>query len=252
MSWWTYVRGYIKIDLYQARTQAEADYLIQTILNHMPRITGSEGDASINILKESGNSCASSDDEYGNKTNNLVDWYGNKSQKGGWLETQTRYYVFIEGNLRDRMFNETCKETMKFLCRFSKRVVVDDILIKIKGYNEELIINDYKPFSEMYEEPSWCNNTGEPAWWEHLLWKPYERTGLPLSLLVKYYYDEYADKEWNQILMKKHANCMEDALKDFVNSGNCKLCGSQRCDGSLDMASHCKKFIDYVKSEKDN
>ena len=52
--------------------------------------------------------------------------------------------------------------------------------------------------------------------------------------------------------MKKHANCMKDALKDFINSGNCKLCGSQRCDGSLDMASQCKKFIDYVKLKEDN
>ena len=41
MSCWTYVTGVIEVDTC-ARSDAEAMYLAQTVVNHLPRITGSE------------------------------------------------------------------------------------------------------------------------------------------------------------------------------------------------------------------
>ena len=59
MSYWTYVRGYIKVDCV-GRTQPEIEYILKSILDHMPRITGSEGDVTIHIVKQDGHSCSSS------------------------------------------------------------------------------------------------------------------------------------------------------------------------------------------------
>ena len=202
MSFWTYVRGYIKVYCV-GRTQPEIEYILKSVLDHMPRITGSEGDVVVHIVKEDGESSSSSYDEYYDCTNNLVNSYGDKSYKNGWLETQSNFYLFLEGSLRDRQFEQTYRETMKFLCRLAKRIDVRDILIKVQGYQQSVIIDDAKPFDEMYENPSWCNDTHEPAWWEHLMWKRYKDSALPLSLLVKYYADEEADTEWEKQLRNK-------------------------------------------------
>lgn len=43
MSMWTYVNGTIELDTF-GRSDAESMYLAQTVINHLPRITGSEGD----------------------------------------------------------------------------------------------------------------------------------------------------------------------------------------------------------------
>lgn len=197
MSYWTYVRGYIKVDCV-GRTQPEIEYILKSILDHMPRITGSERDVTVHIVEADGHSSSSSCDEYDDCTNNLTDWYGYKSYKRGWLRTQSRFYLLLEGSLRDREFEQTYRETMKFLCRLAKRISVEDILIKVQGYEQSVIIDNAKPFEEMHEMPSWCNDTHEPAWWEHLMWDRYKDSALPLSLLVKYYYDEEAETEWNK------------------------------------------------------
>ena len=44
MSSWTYVSGLIEVDTF-AQTSAEAIFKAQTVVNHLPRITGSEGAA---------------------------------------------------------------------------------------------------------------------------------------------------------------------------------------------------------------
>lgn len=40
---WTYVQGLIELGA-PGRTQAEKDYILQTVINHLPKVTGSEGD----------------------------------------------------------------------------------------------------------------------------------------------------------------------------------------------------------------
>lgn len=41
MSMWTYVRGLIELGV-PGRTQAEKDYILQTVIDHLPKVTGSE------------------------------------------------------------------------------------------------------------------------------------------------------------------------------------------------------------------
>ena len=198
MSWWTHIRGTIEVSV-PGRTQAEIDYILQTILDHLPRVTGSEGDMEIHIIRHDGYRSSCSCDEFEMNSNNLVDIYGNKSNRG-WLETQNTYSLVLVGDLRDRVFEETHREFMKWLCRLSKRLCVESILVRINSYDKYITIDEKafdNPYCEMYEDPSWCKDSdGEPAWWEYLMWKRWRDTPLPLEHVVKYYEDEEADKEF--------------------------------------------------------
>lgn len=40
----------------------------------------------------------------------------------------------------------------------------------------------------------------------------------------------------------------EETLKEFVEKGGCTLCGSQRCDGTLEWAQGCEKYQEFLKT----
>lgn len=46
MSYWTYINGTITVSP-MGRTQPEKRYILETVLNHLPRVTGSEGDMNV-------------------------------------------------------------------------------------------------------------------------------------------------------------------------------------------------------------
>lgn len=50
MSHWTYIHGAIEVHV-PGRTQAECTYVLQTVLNHLPKVYGSEGDMEIYVNK---------------------------------------------------------------------------------------------------------------------------------------------------------------------------------------------------------
>ena len=199
MSYWTYINGIIKVDV-PGRTQPEIEYILKTIIEHLPVVTGSEEDMEVYINKVNGYDGSSSTDEYQMETNNLTNKYG-KKDRNGWLNTQNKYLITINASLRDREFEQTFKEFIKWLCRLSKRITVKSILVKIQGYDKSYVINEdnYSAFTKMEEMPSWCNNSTEPCWWEHLMWKRYNDWSLPINHVVKYYECEEADNEWEKI-----------------------------------------------------
>ena len=198
MSMWTHIRGVVEVSV-PGRTQAEIDYILQTVLDHLPRVTGSEGDMEIHIVRHDGHNSSCSCDEFQMNTNNLTDIHGGKSNRG-WLETQNIYSLTLVGDLRDRKLKETHREFMKWLCRLAKRLHVESVLVNIRGYEESITIDETtwnNPFYEMNEAPSWVKNgDGEPAWWEYLMWKRWEDTPLPIEHVVKYYNEEKADEEF--------------------------------------------------------
>lgn len=83
MSSWTYINGTITAEPL-GRTQAEKRYILETVLNHLPRVTVSEGDMDVYIIQKNGYNSSLSHDEFGERTNNLLDRYGNKSFDRGW------------------------------------------------------------------------------------------------------------------------------------------------------------------------
>ena len=203
MSWWTHICGVVRVSP-PGRTQHEADYIVKTILDHLPVVTGSERDMEVFVNVNPNHNSSSSCDEFGMITNNLRDRYGDRSLNRGWLEMSDDYYLTVYGDFRDRHFNQTFRELQKWLCRLSKRINVGDVNITISADDREepyhLIIDNYwkskNPYRDMYEWPSWVEDSdGEPAWWEYLMWETDMYSGLPVQLLYKYCEDKDVDGE---------------------------------------------------------
>ena len=199
MSWWSYINGTITVEP-MGRTQAEKRYILETVLNHLPIVTGSERDMDVYILQKNGSNSSCSCDEYGEHTNNLVDSYGCHNQKTGMLSVQEDYILVVNGAFRDRKFSETFREFIKWLCRLAKRVSIRDILVRIHDYEKEYVINDLcnlgSPYCDMNEWPSWCiESNGEPCWVEHLMWEKAKGSDYPMLLAYKYFKDPENDAE---------------------------------------------------------
>lgn len=206
MSFWTYINGTIEVRP-MGRTQAEKRYILDTVLEHLPLVTGSERDMNVYIIQKNGHNSSSSCDEFGDVTNNLVDWYGQKNQRRGWLRTQDEYILVVNGAFRDRMFDQTFKEFQKWLCRLAKRISVEDVMVEIKGYGKSTLLRNPRltkeklydtVYGQMHEKPSWCyddDEFGEPNWCEYLLWTRAKNSSLPMMLEYKYYSNKENDEE---------------------------------------------------------
>lgn len=168
MSFWTSINGIITVSP-MGRTQAEKTYILQTVLDHLPVVNGSERDMNVYMIQKNGGSSISSCDEFGFDTNNLIDDYGQKSRNYGWLRCQDEDILVVNGDFRDRMFDETLSEFNKWLCRLAKRISIEDIMVKIKGYDKELLIDNSEPYKQMFESPSWLEE-GTENWCEYLMW----------------------------------------------------------------------------------
>lgn len=160
MSCWSYITGVIRVST-PARTTEQAEYILKTVLNHLPQVTGSEKNMQIGISCSTSSSCSQDWDEFGERTNKLV---------GESFEIYPSFLLTIEGNLRDREVSETHREFVRWLCRLAKRIGVDDICVKISDHIiKEIIITNPTPYSAMYEiPPRWVEQIEGPKWWEEI------------------------------------------------------------------------------------
>ena len=156
MSWWTYVNGLIMVEP-AGCTQPEKRYVLETVLAHLPKVTGAEEDMKIHIVQKEGYSGSA----------NFNEFFETVYRED--FKTQDCYYLILEGQFRDRMYEQTFRELNKFLNRLAKRVYVDDILIRLTGWDKEIVISNSDPYQDMYEYSA-DSNKDEPAWWEYLLW----------------------------------------------------------------------------------
>lgn len=152
MSNWTYVRGLIELDV-PGRTQAEKDYILQTVINHLPKVTGSEKGMDIHIVKARGYDMSSNRDELDNPV---------------WdFKTQSRYFLVLDGNLRDRCYEETFKELNKFLNRLAKRLMIDSAYVQLNdigiNYNSYTFTNKNNCYGNMFDS--------ENPWYDYLMWE---------------------------------------------------------------------------------
>lgn len=155
MSCWTYVSGVIEVDTF-ARSDAEAIYLAQTVVNHLPRITGSERNVEYHLSRPSGYYVSSNVDEF-DQHSNLYD-----DRHFRMFTTQDRILITIHGNLRDRMFKQTLRETTKMLSRLSSRLWVLNCLVRVKSDMDETFI---------FDNPEWVRCREITDWASSLLWK---------------------------------------------------------------------------------
>lgn len=201
MSYWTEVNGTITVAP-MGRTQAEKRYILETVLDHLPRVTGSEGDMDVYIIQKNGFDCCSSHTEFD-------EWGGYKNWKTLSTEMQSEYILVVNASLRDREFEQTYREFMKWLIRLCKRVGCKDVLVEVKGYDKSTIIKNrniqrkkysFKSvFDDLFEEPSWYNRKNgehkEPNWCEYLMWDRAKDSSFPMMLAYKYIADPENDAE---------------------------------------------------------
>lgn len=213
MSYWTHILGVIKV-CPMGRTQHEKTYILNTVLDHLPIVSGSERDMDVIVNVDPCNNSSCSCDEFMTRTNNLRDRYGDRSRSRGWLRTSDDYYLTIVADLRDRMFAETFREFQKWLCRLAKRVDVDEVNVAIKADDrrEPYFIHEISwnnPYSKMFEEPSWVKESeGEPTWCEYLMWERDPYTGLPVDHVYKYVASSSVDAE-----MERRRNWREKRIE---------------------------------------
>lgn len=192
MSYWTHIHGVITVSP-MGRTQPEKRYVLDTILAHLPRVTGSEGDMQIYVVPKNGHDMWCSHNEF------------MQSIPGQDITLQSEYLLVLDADLRDRKFEETLRELSNWLNRLAKRVFVDDVLIKLSGYGKtdtgyklkELVILDVEPYAEMFE-PLARTSDELPSWAEYLLWEKAKNSDLPMLLHHKYIADPDTDAEVNR------------------------------------------------------
>lgn len=199
MSFWTYINGNVTVSP-MGRTQAEKRYILETVLDHLPFVTGSEGNMDIYIIQKNGYNSSSSHTEFG-------EWGGYKNWNTLSTEVQDEYILVVDGSLRDRMFEQTYKEFQKWICRLAKRININDVLVELKGYEKSAIVRNTNlqgnqswktVYGQMYENPSWCYDNSEcvePNWCEYLLWNRAKNSNYPMMLEYKYVNNEENDKE---------------------------------------------------------
>lgn len=148
MSMWTYINGTITVDAI-GRTQAEKEYILRTVLDHLPLVTGSEEGMGVYLIQANGYDYSSSVDEFKNRSNQLVDSYGAHNQKYGRFKTQSEYIIVVDGALRDRMFDTTFAEFNKWLCRLAKRALIDKVLVELTGGTRHMYLTTTAVFTEI-------------------------------------------------------------------------------------------------------
>lgn len=149
MSSWTYVQGLIELDV-PGRTQAEKNYILQTVIDHLPKVTGSERSMNIYTIQTAGHDSWQNFDEFYNRVEDF--------------RTQSRYFLVLDGNLRDRYYKDTFKELNKFLNRLGKRLMVDSVYVRLYNYeHSHIFTNKNDCYGKMFEN--------DDPWYNYLMWE---------------------------------------------------------------------------------
>jgi len=153
MSSWTYVRGVIRVDPI-GETSTEKEFVVHTVLDHLPPVTGSEKNMCVYVTPSVyyGLSCRGNTE------------YGYKSGRAA-----PHFLITIEGDLRDREFDQTRAEVMRWICRLGKRLLITDICLTVRDqYGRKVVLTDERPLLDLYEGPHWIVKYGKPKWWKEL------------------------------------------------------------------------------------
>ena len=170
MSYWTYITGTITVSPI-GRTQAQKRYILDTVLAHLPIVSGSEKDMDVYVIQKNGHNSSCSCDEFGERTNNLTDWYGNKTRSRGMLRTQDEYILVVR------------------ISGYDKTTVIKDRSVQNEKYSWQNVFNN------LFENPSWMNDDGEVNWCEYMLYPRAKDSDYPMMLAYKYFNDKENDKE---------------------------------------------------------
>ena len=152
MSSWTYVRGVIRVDPI-GETTAEKDFVVQTVLDYLPPVTGSEKNMCVYVIPSTYYGLSRRASEYGYRSGCAA----------------PHFLITVEGDLRDREFDQTRDEVMRWICRLGKRLFITDICLSIQDeFGRKVVLTDERPLLDLYEGPHWIVKHGRPKWWKEL------------------------------------------------------------------------------------
>lgn len=113
MSQWSYIKGIVEV-VPEGNTQKECEFNLKTLLNHLPKVAGSEQEDMYTHLVQCGG-------------------YSRLAEEGPKI--QENYIIVIEGQFRDKDFKETYKAFVRWLTRLAKHIWTHNCLIQISGYD---------------------------------------------------------------------------------------------------------------------
>lgn len=80
------------------------------------------------------------------------------------FKTQSRYFLVLDGHLRDRRYEETFKELNKFLNRLAKRLNVHSVYVRLNDYGRSYTFtNKNDCYENMFDD--------EHPWYSYLMWE---------------------------------------------------------------------------------
>ena len=125
MSAWTYINGIVTVAP-PGHGQRAMDFILGEVIDHLPRVTGSEGDMHVEIVRRPGYDGSCNHDEFGMPSN-----IGNDPDYRHWFREQGSYDLLLSAALRDRVKDETLREFVKWMNRLASRVHVEDMLVRV-------------------------------------------------------------------------------------------------------------------------
>lgn len=127
MSSWTYIYGTVSM-FPPGRGPHATKFVLEEVLAHQPLVPGSEGPMEVQIVQRPGYSGSCNHDEFGFRTN---------LSKDGWWRDQGEYILVLTGALRDTSYEDTLRKFSRWLDRLSKRVWIEDMLVRVSGQKRE-------------------------------------------------------------------------------------------------------------------
>lgn len=144
MSLWCYVRGLIVADTFAEYTPA-ALYRAQCVVDHLPRITGSERDAQLYVTTKCGNNQFTYGWDELHQYSNL-----GGGRRRNCFEAQSEVLISICGDLRDRWLPQTLPEVTRALARLASRLFIDSCIVSVEDdCGQKFLFNNPKWLRDM-------------------------------------------------------------------------------------------------------
>ena len=175
------------------RTTLEKEYILKTVLSHLPIVNSGGNDMQVYINSCNTNTTICTHNEFGQDCS-----YQTSKYPDGWMKTTEEFTLTLYGNLKDKTCRETNKDFLKWICRLAKRVMVNSVIVNISDNNSEdnftynYTKNTNNCFSDMFE---YSDSESEPNWCDYLLWDKGICTDYPMLLEYKYFNNTKNDKE---------------------------------------------------------
>lgn len=160
----------------KGRTQAEKQYVLETVLQHLPLVTGIDTKMNVHIVPcYSGGKSDFNLDEFGKATDNIYPWKERAFVAVGDAYNLVQsekpifdsYTLVLDAALWFIDYDKGCREFQKWLCRLAKRVLVNTVVVALFADDsaQSMVLSEYdNVYVDMFEdEQNWC---------DFLLWKP--------------------------------------------------------------------------------